>query len=464
VTELSVKRAENDIVLRFTVPTANTDGSGPADLRRVEVYGHTGALARVEDFVEYGTLVSSVEIKNPADVQPSEQGAEKKPPRPADAAMVEQGWATTVRDTLTPKHFEPGPMPPAPRPVAGKIPVAPVETLETPGTVNLDAAPARYYTVVTVSRSRSRRSRFAGPVRVPLVEPLAPPEKVELAYTAAAISLKWPSLPEDVTPPATAVLQPLATPPLPEETEGTVSLYSDVETEGTRNPPSAPAPQGKVPPPAARFGYNVYEASSGATGASVTSPGAAGATGADKGAAGADKGADKGAAGVDTGAAGASSANPGAPVMPLNTALLTISAFNDPRVEFGTERCYVVRRVQVANAVAIESAPSPKVCVTPVDTFPPTPPKSLQSIASGGQVSLLWEANPESDLGGYLVLRGEAPGDKLSPLTPAPIRDTSFVDNTVRRGRTYVYEVVAVDQQVPVNTSAPSNRVEEAIR
>ena len=118
----------------------------------------------------------------------------------------------------------------------------------------------------------------------------------------------------------------------------------------------------------------------------------------------------------------------------------------------------------MAGTIAIESAPSSPACVTPVDTFPPAAPKSLAHIAAGNGVSLLWEANTESDLGGYLVLRGEAPGDKLSPLTPEPIADTSFLDSTVRRGRTYVYEVVAVDRSAPPNRSAPSNRVEETIR
>ena len=45
---------ENDIVLEFQVPTLNTDGSGPADLRKIEVYGHTGPLAKPEDFIKYG--------------------------------------------------------------------------------------------------------------------------------------------------------------------------------------------------------------------------------------------------------------------------------------------------------------------------------------------------------------------------------------------------------------------------
>ncbi|HET9467356.1 MAG TPA: fibronectin type III domain-containing protein, partial [Vicinamibacterales bacterium] len=97
-------------------------------------------------------------------------------------------------------------------------------------------------------------------------------------------------------------------------------------------------------------------------------------------------------------------------------------------------------------------------------TFPPAPPKSVQHIAAGNGVTLLWEANTESDLGGYLVLRGEAPGDKLSPLTKQPIAETSFLDTTVRRGRTYVYRVVAVDRSTPPNQSAPSEPVEETIR
>ena len=118
----------------------------------------------------------------------------------------------------------------------------------------------------------------------------------------------------------------------------------------------------------------------------------------------------------------------------------------------------------MVGSIAIESAPSSPTCVNPVDTFPPAPPKSVQHIAAGKGVTLLWEANTEPDLGGYVVLRGEAPGDKLSPLTKEPITETSFLDTTARRGRTYVYRVVAVDRSTPPNQSAPSEPVEETIR
>jgi len=151
-------------------------------------------------------------------------------------------------------------------------------------------------------------------------------------------------------------------------------------------------------------------------------------------------------------------------VLPLNKTLLTAPTFADARIEFDVERCYVIRRVELSGGVAIEGVASAPVCVTPRDMFAPAAPKNVQAISGGAGVSLLWDANTEADFGGYLVLRGEAPGDKLSPLTKSPITETSFNDTTVRRGRTYVYEVVAVDKQSPANRSAPSNRVEETIR
>lgn len=485
VAEVIAKRTENDVVLQFTVPSVNTDGSGPADLRKVEVYAHTGPLPAPTDFLKYGTLVASIDIRQPPEPPtPEEQKAESKEqgpvaPKPEEGAastntpavatttapaaitaplsadlevgLVEQGQKTTVRETLTPKHREIGPMPPARPIVPPEGPVVVVERIETPGTVNFDLAPQRYYILVGVSESRNRRGPFAGPFQVALLEPLSPPETVDVAYTADAISLNWPAQPEDmavgatVGGPGVTGAQALVN----QETEGTFELYADLETDGTEDvlvaaiaekaatgiAPKPRAPVAPPPPPTPRFGYNVYEAGATGAGSAPSAPNAPVASNA-----------------------------PVAPVAPLNTALLTAPGFVDSRVEFGVERCYVVRRVEMAGTVAIESAASIPTCVTPADFFPPAPPKSLAHIAAGNGVSLIWEANTEPDLGGYLVLRGEAPGDTLSPLTPAPITDTSFLDTTVLRGRTYFYRVVAVDRSTPPNPSAPSDPVEETIR
>ena len=147
---------------------------------------------------------------------------------------------------------------------------------------------------------------------------------------------------------------------------------------------------------------------------------------------------------------------------PLNAAPLATAAFERPGVEFGKEECFVVRTVVSAGVVAIESGASERVCVTPADTFAPSPATGLNAVGSDGLISLIWNASSDADLAGYLVLRGEAPGDTLQPLTPAPIKETTFRDTSVKAGTRYVYVVVAVD--TAGNRSVPSNRVEEAAR
>ena len=149
---------------------------------------------------------------------------------------------------------------------------------------------------------------------------------------------------------------------------------------------------------------------------------------------------------------------------PLNASPLAALSFEDARVEFGKERCYAVRTVVAVGDLSVESESCPSACVTPVDTFPPAAPRSLAGVSSESAINLIWEPNTEKDLGGYLVLRGEAPGEKLAAVTPAPIHETTYHDATVRRGVTYVYAVVAVDNVSPPNISEQSNRVEETVR
>ena len=77
-----------------------------------------------------------------------------------DAGLIEQGATTSVRETLTAKHREIGPMPPMrpPPPPDPDAPVVVVEKIETPGTVNFELPPQRYYTIV-------RRQRQPQPAR-----------------------------------------------------------------------------------------------------------------------------------------------------------------------------------------------------------------------------------------------------------------------------------------------------------
>jgi fibronectin type 3 domain-containing protein len=102
--------------------------------------------------------------------------------------------------------------------------------------------------------------------------------------------------------------------------------------------------------------------------------------------------------------------------------------------------------------------------VTPVDTFPPAAPSGLRAVAVAGAMNLIWDPNSEPDLAGYVVLRGEAPGETLQALTPTPIGQTNYTDTTVTAGVRYVYAIVAVDKASKANTSPQSVRVEETAR
>jgi hypothetical protein len=145
----------------------------------------------------------------------------------------------------------------------------------------------------------------------------------------------------------------------------------------------------------------------------------------------------------------------------LTTDPVAESTFERPGVEFGVEECFVVRTVETVTGVPIESEASPSpACTTPRDIFPPAAPAGLNVVASAGVVALIWDPNADPDLAGYLVLRAEAPGDTLRPITPAPITDAAFRDTTVTPGVRYVYAIVAVDRATPANISAQSARVE----
>jgi hypothetical protein len=147
---------------------------------------------------------------------------------------------------------------------------------------------------------------------------------------------------------------------------------------------------------------------------------------------------------------------------PLNPKPLDETSFTHPGAEPGKEQCFVVRSVATVGTSTIESNPSEPICVTPKDIFPPAAPKTLTAVGDAGAVNLVWDANTESDLAGYIVLRAEAPGDNMQPLMRDLIKENRYTDRTVTAGVTYVYVVIAVDKAG--NRSTPSNRVQETAR
>ena len=151
---------------------------------------------------------------------------------------------------------------------------------------------------------------------------------------------------------------------------------------------------------------------------------------------------------------------PDAPVR-LTSTPLAEPTFLDTRMTWGERRCYVVRTVESLTDLTIESdAPAPE-CKTLTDTFPPAAPVRLQSSPQEGAISLIWDANTEKDLDGYIVFRGPS-AEALTAIVSAPIQLTQFRDENLQPGVRYVYVVKAVDKAG--NVSAASNAVEEAAR
>jgi hypothetical protein len=141
----------------------------------------------------------------------------------------------------------------------------------------------------------------------------------------------------------------------------------------------------------------------------------------------------------------------------LNAAPLTTPAFTAP-VEFGVERCFLIRAAVVRGPVSIESDPSAPVCLKAVDTFATAAPTGLSLLPTEDHNQLTWTAVSAPDLAGYLVFRAEE-GVPARALTPEVITDTNYTDRTVKSGAHYTYTVVAVDKAG--NRSAPSNPAED---
>ena len=153
------------------------------------------------------------------------------------------------------------------------------------------------------------------------------------------------------------------------------------------------------------------------------------------------------------------------PPVPLNPLPLESFTFTDPMRNDGQRHCYAVAAVRGQSQRQVEGHPSMSVCVTTVDIFPPARPTGVSPIAAEGTISLVWEANTERDLQGYLVWRGEDGSETLTRITEEVVKEARYTDQSVKAGVRYVYAVTAVDNQSPQpNVSVQSERVEVTAR
>ncbi|HJN43567.1 MAG: hypothetical protein CL477_12665 [Acidobacteria bacterium] len=485
VTDLTVRQLGDEVFVGFTLPTANRDGTAPADLVRVDVYAMTtqprippDRTLDLEEFEEAATLVASLEVS--AFPPPIERTEEDPAAAVQVAAPFVQGFPVAISEMLTAETL---------------VPVDPWEDeredededdeeLERPLIVPLmtpllPGPLQREYVVVGVS-SKGEEGEAGTRISVPMVDAPVAPSVFALTYSEVVVNITWEP-PRGVR---SSVHAPVAVAP----TITTPSAAEPTNTAATTAPP-VPVRVGAVQTTTGTPSATPVAPTVAPTSAGQTTTGTPSMTPASPGVVSTPAGQTTTSTPVVP-AAVAPPVLPSNPIrdwppatrydlfeiveseggvltipVPLNPTSLIDPEYADTRVmEFGVERCYAVSSLDVVGGLDIRSALSTRECVALVDVFPPAAPDGLEAVGGDGAVSLIWEANDEEDLAGYLVLRGVPAGETLQPLTPEPVPENTYRDTTAEPGVRYVYAVRAVDMAQPPNISPSSDRAEDAAR
>ena len=406
--ELSARRSGDDVELRFLLPTTNANGPGTIDLAKIEIYAITigpGAVTPPNrDLLTTARVVGTIAVRPPP-VEGEGNDAPSAPGAPPDTRPA-PGDRVTFVDQLTAEKLKPIAAPnPAPKSTKpGELKPVPPLGKPDPSDPTLKADPGKPDPGKVEPGKPEPGKPEPGAIAAETPQPPAPSGVALFPTRIYAIrGLAKSGRPGSASTRVVLPLVPPVTPP--------TGVAAQMPTEAAVVVDWTP-PVGEPGLPA--FSFNVYRRD--------------------------------------------------APATPLNPSPIADPKFEVGGVEYGKEQCFVVRSVQKFETATIEGVPSSPACLTPLDKFPPAAPKGLRAVAEDGAISLVWEQNGEADLGGYLVLRGEVPGDTLAPITPQPIADANYRDATVKPGVRYVYAVVAVDNATPGNSSAPSPREEATAR
>jgi hypothetical protein len=440
--EVVATRSGDDVQLSFSLPTTNANGPGPIDLSRVEIYAITvgpSVTPPNRDLLVSSRVVGTIDVK-----PPEVEGETPKPGAPPDKRPG-PGDRVTFVDQLTEAKKTPVPVKPDPaaKPAEGqKPPDAP--PVGDPTGAKPDAPEQK---PGDPAAATAASGAVPSPTAAAPTDQTAPTQPAATAATptAAATAATQPTGTATAQPaPPTAQPPALATPGVPPPTPYPTRVYS---IRGLSR-------SGRPGQPSARIIVPILDPIGAPTAVAVQMP------------------TEKGVV-VDWTPPVAEPGTPAlafnvyrteAPGPALNPSPVAEAKFEIGGVELGKEQCFVVRTVQTFGNVTVESVPSAPACITPVDKFPPAAPQGLRAVAEDGAVSLVWDRNSEADLAGYIVLRGEVPGDPATVLTPEPIADANYRDTTVKPGVRYVYVIVAVDTASPRNQSGPSPREEVTAR
>jgi hypothetical protein len=155
--DFAAARRGSTVAIQFLMPSANTDGSTPADLTRVDVYAMTGlSTLTAEEIMRRGTKVGSIPANPPRDPDVPDDEQPKDEDKPAGG--IDQGGMASL--------------------------------VETVAIDSADTSDLRSYLAVGVNK-RGRRGPISPRVLVPLVPAPTPPSQPMLTYDETSVTIAW---------------------------------------------------------------------------------------------------------------------------------------------------------------------------------------------------------------------------------------------------------------------------------
>ena len=190
--ELTAERRGSEVDVRVRTPVANTDGSRPADIARVDVYALPGTRRATDaEWVALGEKVASVPVAAPSDAETDDGQDESGSKTPASStagiaapavaapsAPVQQGAVMRVTERLDGQR--------AARAASGTTPAAGRLALPLP----VFEPSTRTYAAVGVTR-RGRRGPFSSTASVLTGPAPAPPDALDVSYDESAVTVRW---------------------------------------------------------------------------------------------------------------------------------------------------------------------------------------------------------------------------------------------------------------------------------
>ena len=146
----------------------------------------------------------------------------------------------------------------------------------------------------------------------------------------------------------------------------------------------------------------------------------------------------------------------------LNSALIKGLSYQDKFFNFGTTYSYFVRASTNETSPYFESENSETLVISPKDIFPPAPPKGVVLVTGSDILSLSWDANLESDQGGYRVWKRAEGESEFVVLMAEPFIENTYTDRSVEKNIRYYYAITSIDKSG--NESQKSDIISEIIR